>query len=111
VLSLAQDSYTVGEGETVVRLTVRRAGGGDGEVSFRWRTIGSSATPGEDFVAYEGASEQMEPGQQTAVLLAPLVSDGLAEHTELFYVEISDPDNGATLGATTRATVIIEDDD
>ncbi len=110
-LTLAQESYSIGEGATVVRLTVRREGGNDGEVEFRWRTIGSSATPGEDFVAFEDAHERLEAGQQTAVLFTPLMSDALAEHTEIFYVEIDDPRGGATLGPVTRTTVIILDDD
>ncbi len=111
VLSFTQDSYSISEGGTVARLTVTREAGSDGEVGLRWRTIGSSATPGEDFVAFDATSERFETGQETAVLYIPMMSDAIAEHTELFYVEIDDPRGGASLGPVTRATVIIVDDD
>lgn len=111
VLSFTQDSYSISEGATVARLMVRREAGSDGEVGLRWRTIGSSATPGEDFVAFDGASERVQAGQQTAVLYIPVMSDAVPEHTELFYVEIDDPRGGASLGPITRATVILVDDD
>ena len=41
----------------------------------------------------------------------PLVSDAIAESTELFDVVIEDPTAGVTLGAITQVTVIIVDDD
>lgn len=111
VLSFSQDNYTVGESDTVARITIDRRAGTDGEVSFRWRTDGASARPGEDFGAFEGVTERLAAGQQTAVLYVPIMSDPVKEHTELFALEIDDPQGGASLGATSRATVIIVDDD
>lgn len=111
VLFFTQNSYSVGESDTVVRLRVRREAGSDGEVEFRWRSIGESATPGEDFAAFDGAIERLRAGQESAVLYIPVMNDALPENTELFYVEIDAPRGGASLGPITRATVIITDDD
>jgi solute carrier family 8 (sodium/calcium exchanger) len=101
----------VREGDTVARLTVLREAGNEGEVGFRWRTIGSSAEPGEDFAEFDATSELFGPGQDTAVLYIPIVSDALREDTETFYVEIESPRGGASLGPITRAAVVVMDDD
>jgi hypothetical protein len=111
VLAFAQDSFTIGEGETVARLMVRRQSGTDGEVSFRWRTEGASARADEDFVPFADTTEPLAAGQTAAVIYVPIVSDAVKEFTEHFVVEIRDAQSGASLGRITRATVIIVDDD
>jgi len=95
----------------MARLTVRRRGGAHGEISFEWHTVDDSAVAGEDYAGVAGAREVMAAGQTTATLLVPIVADGVKEHTELFDVVIEHPRGGATLGAVTRAPVIIVDDD
>ena len=52
----------------------------------------------------------MAAGQTTATLLIPIVSDAVAEHTELLDVVI-DESHGARLGSVTHVPVIIVDDD
>jgi hypothetical protein len=111
VLYFTRDRYSVREGDTVARLTVLRQAGNEGEVGFRWRTIGSSAEPGEDFAEFDATSALFGPGQDTAVLYIPIVSDALREDTETFYVEIESPRGGASLGPITRAEVVVMDDD
>lgn len=111
VLYFDRQSYRVGEGGMAARLTVRRVAGSDGEVAFQWRTIASSARSGDDFASFDSETERLGPGQETAIIYVPIVSDTLAEDTEQFEVEIDRPGGGASLGPVTRATVIIEDDD
>ena len=111
VLAFAEESFTIGESDTVARLTVRRQRGTDGKISFRWRTAGASARSDDDFVAFDDATESIAAGEQTAVLYVPIMSDALKEFAEHFMVTISDPRGGASLGPVTQATVIIVDDD
>lgn len=110
-LSFAADTITVSESARVVPLRVVRRGGAEGTVSFRWRTIDGSAVAARDYAALGTVRESIGPGETSKILLIPLVSDSIAESTELFDVVIEDPTAGATLGPITRITVIIVDDD
>ncbi len=110
-LGFASDTITAGESARVVPLRVVRRGGAEGTVSFRWRTIDDSAIADRDYAALGTVWESIGPGETSKTLLVPIVSDSIAESTELFDVVIEDPTAGATLGAITRITVIIVDDD
>lgn len=108
-LEFSSETQVVGETDSVARLVVHRRGGADGEISFDWHTVDDSATGGSDY-ATRIASETMAAGQTTATLLLPIVTDTVAEHTELFDV-IIDATGNASLGPLTRTTVVIVDDD
>ena len=110
-LGFAADTITVGESARVAPLRVVRRGGAEGSVSFRWRTIDDSAVADRDYAALGTVRESIGSGETSKTLLVPIVSDSIAEPTELFDVVIEDPSAGATLGAITRITVIIVDDD
>jgi len=110
-LGFAADTITVGESARVAPLRVVRRGGAEGTVSFRWRTIDGSAVADRDYAALGTVRESLGPGETSKTLLIPIVSDSIAESTELFDVVIEDPTAGATLGPITRITVIIVDDD
>ena len=110
-LGFAADTITVSESARVAPLRVVRRGGAEGTVSFRWRTIDDSAVADRDYAALGTVWESIGPGETSKTLLVPIVSDATAESTELFDVVIEDPTAGATLGAITRITVIIVDDD
>jgi hypothetical protein len=110
-LGFATDTITVGESARVAPLRVVRRGGAEGTVSFRWRTIDGSAIADRDYAALGTVRESIGSGETSKTLLIPIVSDSTPESTELFDVVIEDPTAGATLGAITRITVIIVDDD
>jgi len=110
-LGFAADTITVSESARVAPLRVVRRGGAEGTVSFRWRTTDDSALADRDFAALGTVSESIGSGETSKTLLVPIVSDSIAESTELFDVVIEDPTGGATLSAITRITVIIVDDD
>jgi Calx-beta domain len=110
-LGFAADTITVSESARVAPLRVVRRGGAEGTVSFRWRTTDDSAFADRDFAALGTVSESIGSGETGKTLVVPIVSDSIAESTELFDVVIEDPTGGATLSAITRITVIIVDDD
>ena len=70
-----------------------------------------SAVADRDYAALSKVREFIGPGETSKTLLIPIVSDAVAESTELFDVFIEDPAAGATLGTITQVTVIIVDDD
>jgi serine/threonine protein kinase len=110
-LSFTVSSLPVSESAGTARLTVRRHGGSDGTVSFRWHTVDDSAVGGTDYAPTTSARETLGPGQTSVNLLIPLVGDSVHEPTRLFDVVIDDFTGGAKRGAITRATVAIVDDD
>jgi len=110
-LSFATASLRVTEGTAVLIATVTRQGGTTGDVSFRWRTTGGSATPDADYVASGWQETTIPDGQDSVRIYVPLVDDGIAEDTETFSLELSRPGGGASLDSPDRLRVTIVDDE
>jgi hypothetical protein len=110
-LGFEADTITISESAKVVPLRVVRRGGAGGTVSFGWRAIDDSALADRDYAALGTVWESIGPGETSKTFHIPIVSDAIAESTELFDVVIEDPTAGATLGTITQVTVIIVDDD
>lgn len=110
-IEFTADEYQVTEGAAVVIATVARRGGTAGDVSFRWRTAAGSATPDVDYVASDWQSVEIPAGRDSVRIYVPLVDDGVAEDEESFFLELSEPDGGATLGSPARLRVRIADDE
>ena len=106
-----KDTYVATESDGSVTLTVRRTGSTSDEALFRWSLQSNSAEAGNDYAAIGPNVERIPAGSRTAVLTIPLVSDAIAENTELFLVELSTVDGGPELGELARAAVILVDDD
>jgi hypothetical protein len=106
-LSLAADTFVVAPGGRSASITVERAGGTDGEVSFRWWTLSAGARAGVDFRGQAGARVSVPAGANSLRLSVPILDNPARRHTELFYVAIGRPLGGATLGGTQRAAVFI----
>lgn len=79
------------DADTVVRLTVQRLGGADGEVVCSWSTEPDSARPGFDFVDAEGELI-FPPGGTEAFIEVTVLAKGSWENVERFFVVLSDID-------------------
>jgi beta-glucanase (GH16 family) len=78
-------------------------------VSFKWHTEDGTAKAGEDYTAVTDGVVTFVPGEITASVEVPLISDSDLELDETFYVVLSD-----FIGLTsnnTSAQVTIENDD
>ena len=106
-----KDTYVATESDGMVKLTVRRNGSTRGEVKFRWRLRANSAEAGSDFAGIGPDTEEILPGNRTVTLTIPLVSDVVAENTELFLVELEPVEGGPALGEQAHAAVNLVDDD
>jgi serine/threonine protein kinase len=106
-----KDTYVATESDGMVKLTVRRNGSTRGEVKFRWALRANSAEAGSDYAGIGPGIEEILPGARTATLTIPLVSDVVAENTELFLVELEQIEGGPALGEQSHAAVILVDDD
>lgn len=111
LIQFDKDTYVATESDGSVTLTVRRSGSTADEALFRWSLQANSAEAGNDFAAIGPGIERIPAGSRTAVITIPLVSDAIAENTELFLVELSTVEGGPALGDLSRAAVILVDDD
>jgi hypothetical protein len=106
-ISLSTDQYIVFPGHASAEIQVQRIGGAGGDVSFVWWTEGSGARPGRDYIPRTPKVAHVSDGVETLQLSVPILANPSRKHTELFYVVISKPGGGASLGSTRRAAVFI----
>lgn len=104
-IELSADRYAVTPGDSAARILVRRSGNLQGEVSFVWWAEGDSAKTDVDFIAWGHRTEKIAAGHNSITLLVPIINDATRTAPRSFHVAIGEAGNGASLGATTRATV------
>jgi len=97
---------TAAEGATAV-LTVTRGGDLSRTVSVDFSTQAGTALAGADFVAQAGTLT-FAPGQATATISVPIVSDNVQEPAESFFVVLGNP-IGGTIGQATGTVSIPAD--
>jgi hypothetical protein len=110
-LVLTSTSYSVGEADAVVTITVTRSGGSlGGPVTVDYATSGGTATAGSDYADASGTLT-LGPGEASKSFTVPVTSDSTHEGDETFQVALSNAAGGASLGSPAGATVTITDDD
>jgi uncharacterized delta-60 repeat protein/uncharacterized repeat protein (TIGR01451 family) len=110
VIEFSSANYSVGENRTNVVITLIRTNGSSGLVSVRIDTANGTATAGLDYIG--GATTvAFADGETVKTFTIPIINDTEVEPDEIFYVSISNPIGGATLGGLTNAVVKIYDDD
>lgn len=105
-----KDTYVTSEGDSSVRLGIRRTGSTRREVSFTWILRNNSAEAGADYAGIGPGTERVPAGAREASVTIPLVQDAIKESTELFLVELQ-VGEGVSLGERSSAAIIIVDDD
>ncbi len=110
-LALTSTSYSVGEADALVTITVTRSGGSlGGPVTVDYATSGGTATAGADYAAASGTLT-FDPGEASKSFTVPVTSDSTHEGDETFQVTLSNAGGGASIGSPAGATVTITDDD
>lgn len=109
-LGFTQPRYTGREGQGLVAAWVRRSGSLDRPVTVKWQLSDSTAVRDSDYVA-TGSELAFAPGDTLLPIYALLIDDHNVEGPEAFAALLSAPGNGAVLGAATRASIAIQDDD
>jgi len=90
---------------------VTRTGGSAGAVSVAYQASAGSAAAGIDFQPV-ASSVSWQAGETVAkTFTVPIIDDSAPESPETFIVRLASPTGGATLGATSTATVTITDND
>ena len=107
-LQFASATASVTEGNSAV-LAVTRTGGTVSPATVAYTTANGTATAGSDYTFKSGILT-FGAGVSTQNITIATINDTLVEGPETFTVTLSSP-GGATLGATTVATVTINDND
>jgi len=103
-------SHLIPEGQQA-EVTVVRDYYDTGPVSVTLTAVAGTATAGDDFVANDVTLSWAdgESGAKSAVFLS--VDDSVAESTESFRVELSNPTGGALIGRESTTTILIATND
>jgi uncharacterized delta-60 repeat protein len=110
-LQLSSLSVTLGEGAGNAILTVTRTGGATGPVTVHYATSDGSAAAGADYSAVSG-NLAFGDSQTSQAIIIPIVNDATLEGgSETFFVTLSNPTGGASLGAQSTEQVTIRDPD
>ena len=89
---------------------MRRGADGPGRISVDYSIEPDDASPGLDFISANGTLF-FEANDLVQTIRVPILPDTLNEPNETFRVVLSNPGNGASLGAPSTATVRILDND
>ena len=98
---------TVNEGDEA-RFAVRLSEASDRLVTITYETVDGTAVAGSDYTSTAGML-RFEAGETLKAIVVPTIEDSMAEETERFTVELSDPSEAAVADRT--ATGTIDDDD
>ncbi|MFC5649782.1 Calx-beta domain-containing protein [Paenibacillus solisilvae] len=112
VLEFGNVNYSIDEndGSGMIQVTIKRSGGSDGWTAVDYAFADFTAVKGSDYDAYDG-DLYFAPGETEKTIYAYIYDDSESEGDEKFSITLSNPRNGATLGADSEANVTIADDE
>jgi uncharacterized repeat protein (TIGR01451 family) len=116
VLRMGSASYRVREGAgsvsvDILRQPAPRSNGRLGaNVSVSYATRSGNASAASDFTPVEGTAV-FGARETRKTIRIPISQDALVEGRETFFVDLSSPSGGATLGSPSSASITIDDDD
>jgi hypothetical protein len=109
LFSLSSATYSVGEGDGVVNVVVKRTGSGVGDVSVHYATSdGTATTADSDYVAASGTLT-FAPGETTKTIDVAIDGDVVHEYDETFDVALTSPVQ-ATIADGTGVGTVADDD-
>jgi serine/threonine protein kinase len=106
-ISLSAGTYRVPAGEHFAEIHVHRSNEARGNGSFVWWTDASSARPGIDFVPQDRTMQLFLKRRHWATLFIRILPNPSRTRAQMFYVSIGEPSDGYSLGAVTRAAIVI----
>lgn len=106
----ASAAFTVGEEGTNALITVARSGGTSNSVGVFFSTANGTGTEGSDYTTNSGTLV-FAPGVTHLTFNVPVSDNLLVDGNRTVNLALSNPTNGATLGAGARAVLTILDND
>ena len=98
--------YSVGETDTILRVTVQRVNGSSGSITVNYQTVDDTAKADGDYTANSGALT-FSDGETTKTIEVIIIDDEAVEDDELLKIQLS----GENLGSPILATIVITDND
>jgi hypothetical protein len=108
-VSLSSATYSVGESDGTVTITVILNTVLETAVTVDYSTSNGTATAGSDYTTTSSTCTFV-PGDTNEAFTVPIISDSIYEGDEYFNITLSNP-SGAALGTPSSAQVTITDDD
>jgi hypothetical protein len=108
-LQFGAASFGVNESAGPATITVTRTGGTFGAVSADFTTTNGIATAPTDYSATTTTCSWPDGDSAPKSVLIPIVAESVAEGDETVNLALSNAQGGATLGATSAATLTIHD--
>jgi len=108
VIEFGASAALVSEDGGQAILSAIRRGGADRQHSVRYESESGTGTSGSDFTGVSGTLV-FAPGARSVSFAVPILRDKELEQDETFVVRLSDPSDGASLGAGTQAEITIAD--
>ena len=109
-IQLDSSLYVVPENGGSVTLTLDRTGGSLGTVTVDYATSDFTAVSGVNYVASSGTVTFLD-GQLTATITIPVLDDFIINGNTGFFVTLSNPAGGASLGTPDVSAVIVANTD
>ncbi|HTL55963.1 MAG TPA: Calx-beta domain-containing protein [Candidatus Limnocylindrales bacterium] len=106
-------TYSVGEIDKNVAVTVRRVGPITAPLTVDFTTMDGTATAGQDYVAQSGTLKFgyfLNRWERVKTFSVPILDDTLLEGSETILLSLSNP-VGGVLGSQSTASVFIQDND
>jgi parallel beta-helix repeat protein len=104
-------TYSVNEAGPTATITATRAGGSDGAVSVDYATSDGTATQPADYASAAGTLNWATQDAANKTFDVTIVNDPNGEPNETVNLTLSNPQGGATLGATNPTELTIVDND
>lgn len=109
-LAFEIQNHIVAENQSA-SVVVQRLNGSTGAISVEYQTLWGSAI-GDDYEAQMGELSWADGDSSSKIITIPIVADtNDSEFTEQFFVELFNPQGGATLASTGNALITIEGND
>lgn len=104
-------TFSCGENEGSVTVTVRRTGGTSGNVTVTYGTSNGTASAASDYAVAGGTLAWSDGDAADKQFAIAITNDGIEEPNETFSVNLSNPTGGASLGTDSATVTIYNDDD
>ncbi len=110
LLQFSPATYSAGEANANVTITVARTGATNAAITVDFATANGTATAGADYTATNGTLAFAE-GQLTNTFTVTLLDDSVPEPNETVNLLLSNPSTGAALGSPSTAVLTILDNE
>ncbi len=111
VLAFTQSVFTIDEAQGPARITVRRSGGRDGEVSVDLMHLGGTATAGEDFTEVDATVTFPDGQVGIRTFQIEILDDLEIEGDETLELALTGATGGAEIGEPAESELVLVDDD